>query len=254
MTASDRRSTEDGKPVALVTGGGTGLGLAISRQLVGLGYRLAISYSKSEGEASAAAKSLRETGTEVSLHRVDIRSGSQVDALIAAVYETHGRLDMVVNNAGMTRIIPFADMEAADEAVWDEIMDINLKGTYLVCRAAALRMGEAGGSILNVASTSGVTPSGSSIPYGISKAGIIHLTKALAVGLAPRVRVNAIAPSTMMTRWWEGNEETVDQFAKTNRFGRVIEVDDVARAAVMLATNESISGQTLVVDLANFFL
>lgn len=262
MTAAQRRenassseSREKQAPVALVTGGGAGLGLAISRELAKQGFRLAVGYSRSEAQASAGAESLRALGAEVSLHRANIALGQEVDALVDDVFDTHGRLDVVVNNAGITRFIPFPDLGSVDESVWDEIMDVNLKGTYLVCRAAALRMRETGGgAIVNVSSTAGVVPGGSCIPYAVSKAGILHLTKALSIALAPQIRVNAVAPNLMLTRWWEGREEEAEKYRKSMRFGRGHDVEDVAKAVVMLATNQSISGQTLVVDLANMFL
>lgn len=242
-------------PVALVTGGGTGLGLAISRQLAKEGFRLAVGYSRSEAQALAGAESLRLLGAEVSLHRANIAIGSETDALIDQVYDTHGSLDVVVNNAGITRFVPFPDIQAVDESVWDEIMDVNLKGTYLACRAAALRMRESGGgAIVNISSTAGVVPGGSSIPYAVSKAGILHLTKALSIALAPKIRVNAVAPNLMLTRWWESRENDAERYEKSMRFGRAHDVDDVAKAVVLLAMNQSISGQTLVVDLANMFL
>jgi 3-oxoacyl-[acyl-carrier protein] reductase len=242
-------------PVALVTGGGTGLGLEISRQLKDLGYRLAITYSKSEAEANEGAESLRATGAVVSVHKVDVKVGAEVDALIDAVYEKHDQLDLVVNNASATRWIAYPDLAAADEAAWDEVMDVNLKGTYLVSRAAALRMtAAAGGAILNISSTAGIAVGGSSIPYAVAKSGIVHLTKMLAVALAPKIRVNCVAPSFMPTRWWLAeHKEAFDRNVKNSRFGRAVAVEDTARAAVMLATNESISGQTLVVDLAGSF-
>ena len=242
-----------GSLVALVTGGGTGLGLEISRQLKDLGYRLAITYSRSGTEAAAGAESLRSAGATVSLHKVDISIGSQVDALIDAVYQSYDRLDLVVNNAGATRWIPYPDLASADEEAWDDVLDVNLKGTYLVSRAAALRMLPAGGgSMLNIASAAGISVGGSSIPYAVSKAGVVHLTKMLAVALAPKIRVNCIAPSMLQTRWWADHQEGAQNYVKNSRFGRSITVEDTARAVVMLATNESISGQTLVVDLAGF--
>ena len=241
-------------PVALVTGGGTGLGLEISRQMGDLGYRLAITYSRSEADATGAVESLRAKGVGASLHKADVRTGSQVSALIDQVYETHGRLDVVVNSAATTRWIAYSDLAACDEDAWDDVMDVNLKGLYLVCRAAAMRMLETGGgSILNVSSAGGIAPGGSSIPYAVSKAGVIHLTKMLAVALAPKIRVNCIAPSMMQTRWWADHQEGAQQYIKNSRFGRTITVEDTARAAVMLATNESMSGQTVVVDLAGYF-
>jgi NAD(P)-dependent dehydrogenase (short-subunit alcohol dehydrogenase family) len=151
--------------------------------------------------------------------------------------------------------VPFSDLKTVDEALWDSVMDVNLKGTYLVCRAAALRMREQdGGAIVNITSSAGVLPSGSSIPYSVSKAAVIHLTKALAIGLAPKIRVNTVAPSLMLTRWWDGHDASVKAWIDASRFKKPLDLEDVARATVFLATTESISGQTLLVDQANYFL
>jgi len=241
-----------GRRVALVTGGATGLGLEISRQLKDIGFELAVTYSKSETEAAEGVQSLKAAGAKVTLYKLDVRAGPQINDLIDAVYQNHSRLDLLVNNASVTRWIDHSDLASLDEEAWDEVMDVNLRGTYLMSRAAAIRMSAAGGgAIVNIASTAGLGVGGSSIAYAVAKSGVIHLTKMLAAALAPKIRVNCIAPSFMPTRWWLAeHREGFERNVKKSRFGRPVAVEDAARAAVMLATNESISGQTLVVDLA----
>lgn len=241
--------------VVLVTGGGTGLGQAISEHFLARGFRVAATYSRSEAEAKANVEKMRSAGGTVELLHADISIARDVEALVGGVYERFGRLDVVVNNASLTRFVPFQNIQGATEEVWDSIMDVNLKGTFMVSRAMALRMMEGdGGAIVNISSTAGVVPSGSSIAYAVSKAGIIHLTKAMSIALAPKVRVNCVAPALMQTRWWDGHDDAVNTWMRSARFQKAATVEDVAEAVGVLALNASISGQTLVIDQANMFL
>lgn len=240
--------------VALVTGGGTGIGFEISSRLAQRGARLAITYSQSRDEAEAAAEQLRALGTECLVRRTDVSRAQAADELVTAVVERFGRLDVVVNSAGTTRFVPFTDLAAITEQVWDDILDVNLKGAFFVSRAAGLWMRDrgAGGAIVNVASIAGLRPSGSSLPYSVSKAGLIHATRGLALALAPSVRVNAVAPGLVLTRWWTRRPaEEVERIVANTAFKRALDAGEVADAALLLITNESISGQTLAVDLAN---
>jgi len=107
------------------------------------------------------------------------------------------------------------------------------------------------GVIVNVASIAGIMPGGSSLPYAVSKAGVIHLTKALAIALAPKVRVNAVAPGLVLTRWWTGRGLDTEPVVQSTRFKRALDTGEVADAVLLMVRNSSISGQTLTVDLAN---
>ena len=240
--------------VALVTGGGAGMGLEISRRLAAAGSRLAISYAHSRKEAEDAARSL---GPRCTVHEADLRKPAESDSLIAAVISAHGRLDVLVNCVGATRFIPFENLDAVTEDVWDELLDVNLKAAFFVSRAAGLWMrshyepsGDPG-VIVHVSSTAAFATRGSSLPYNVAKAGVIQLTHILAQALAPSVRVNAVAPGTVATRWWDENPAGLARARDTSLFGRLATVDDVADATLHLITNQSMSGQTIVVDLAN---
>jgi 3-oxoacyl-[acyl-carrier protein] reductase len=234
--------------VALVAGGGAGMGLEISRRLADLGATLALSYATSQAEAESAASSLGGSAHQANLTRV-----ADADSLISSVVAQHGGLDVVVNCAGVTRFIQFEDLAAVTEDVWDDILDVNVKAAFFLSRAAGQWMRDhgQGGVIVHVASTAGLTVGGSSLPYSVAKSAAIHLTRTLAVALAPAVRVNCVAPGTVDTRWWDQNQPGLERARNGSRFKRLATAEDVADAAVLLVTNESLSGQTLAVDLAN---
>jgi 3-oxoacyl-[acyl-carrier protein] reductase len=240
--------------VALVTGGGAGMGLEISRRLAAAGANLAISYARSKREAQDLAGTLQ---TRCSVHHADLRHASEADALVQAVVREHGKLDILVNCAGATRFISFENLEAITEEVWDELLDVNLKAAFFVSRAAGTWMraqyqSEAEASVIvHVSSTAAFANRGSSLPYNVAKAGVIQLTRILAQALAPAVRVNAVAPGTTATRWWDENPAGLQRARDASLFGRLTTVDDVADATLHLITNTSMSGQTLVVDLGN---
>jgi 3-oxoacyl-[acyl-carrier protein] reductase len=236
--------------VALVTGGGAGMGLEISRRLAAGGADLAISYAHSAREAEEAARTF---GTRCSVHQADLRHPAEADALVQSVLNEHQRLDVLVNCAGATRFIPFENLQAVTEEVWDELLDVNLKAAFFLSRAAGAWMRDhtIGGVIVHVSSTAAFANRGSSLPYNVAKAGVIQLTRILAQALAPSVRVNALAPGTVATRWWDGNPAGLERARDSSLFHRLASTEDVADAALHLVTNESMSGQTIVVDLGN---
>jgi 3-oxoacyl-[acyl-carrier protein] reductase len=241
--------------VVLVTGGGTGIGYAVSERLAQLGANLAITYARSRSEAEGAADRLRAPGVRVLVDQMNLADVTAIEDTVDVVLTEFGRLDIVVNSAGTTEFVAFEDLEAVTEPIWDDIVDVNLKGAFFLARAASRWMrgqGE-GGAIVNVASTAGIRPGGSSLPYAVSKAGVIHLTRSLAHALAPTVRVNAVAPGMVLTRWWTSRNIDTEPIEQGLRFKRGLDPGEVADAVVMLARNEGISGQTLTVDLANVF-
>jgi 3-oxoacyl-[acyl-carrier protein] reductase len=239
--------------VALVTGGGTGMGREISRQLAERGAQLMLSYAHSETEAAQAKAELTKLGVTVEARQADVRKVEHCDALVQHVIDTFGRIDVLINCAGTTRFIPFPDLAGVTEDAWDEILDVNLKGAFFLARAAGMWMRSEGdsGVIVNIGSTAGLSTRGSSIPYAVSKAALVQLTRTLASALAPHVRVNSVAPNTVMTKWWDGHEEAANANVATFRFGKPITVQEVADTVLLLVTNEGMSGQTIVVDAAN---
>jgi 3-oxoacyl-[acyl-carrier protein] reductase len=161
-----------------------------------------------------------------------------------------GRLDVLVNNAGMTHFVPHNDLEAMSEDKWDRILAVNLKGPFFVCRAAIGLMREGGGgAIVNVASVAGLAGSGSSIAYAASKGGLVTMTKSLAKAFAPEIRVNAVCPGVIISRWLEGHEEMLEAALKITPLRRASTTDDVADAITFLACDAGMmTGQALVID------
>src|SRR5262245_6933137 len=193
---------------ALVTGGGTGVGRASVLQLAARGYDVAINYSRSQGEAEATAAAAREQGVRAITIACDVSADAQVRSMLDQCQREFGRLDVLVNNAAVTYFIPHADMEALTEDKWDRILSVNLKGPFFVCRAAVpLMRSGGGGAIVNVASVAGLAGSGSSIAYAASKGALITLTKSLARSLAPAIRVNAVCPGVILSRWLDEHRE-----------------------------------------------
>lgn len=230
----------------LVTGGGTGLGREIALQAARGGADVAVNYSRSQTEAEATVTALRALGARSTAVRGDV--AQEAEAVVAAAVAALGRLDVLVNNAGTTVFVPFPELERLDEAAWDRIFAVNVKAPFLCSRVAARHM-TAGGAILNVASAAGLRPTGSSLPYSVSKAALIHLTRGLAVALAPRIRVNAVAPGLLDTRWSAGHDP--EFIAGENRhalLGHIASLADTAAAAVALCLNDSVTGQVLPVD------
>jgi NAD(P)-dependent dehydrogenase (short-subunit alcohol dehydrogenase family) len=241
--------------VAIVTGGATGIGRAVCIRLARAGAAgIVVNYARSAEDAEAASKELRVFGADALPLKADVADESAVTAMVAATIEHFGRLDVLVNNAGTTHFIPHSDLAALTEDVWDEILGVNLKGTFYCCRAAAPELKKTRGVIVNVASIAAHRATGSSIAYGISKAGIVQLTRMLAGALAPDVRVNSVSPGLVSSRWFRkrfGDEAARAQeagFAAGIPLRAVATPDDVALAVMGFVENDMITGQDLIVD------
>jgi 3-oxoacyl-[acyl-carrier protein] reductase len=235
--------------VAIVTGGGTGLGRAISHELAGRGCHVAIVYSKSEQEANATAGEVRGMGVRAEPLRADVADGAAVRRMVAETLERFGRLDAVINDAGYTKPCPLSDLDGLDEEAWERTMAVNVKGPWMIAKAARSALAERQGAIVNISSIAGIWPAGSSLAYCVSKAALNHLTRCLAIALAPDVRVNCVAPGLFMTRWtgWM-SEETIQNVTNRTPLKRVMTLEDLARMTVELAANDSITGDVTVVD------
>ncbi|MBI3979331.1 MAG: SDR family NAD(P)-dependent oxidoreductase [Chloroflexi bacterium] len=236
--------------VALVTGGGTGLGRAICLALAQRGCHVAIDYLRSEADAMATARAATALGVRALPIRADVTNAKQVAAMVGDILATMGHLDILVNNAGTTIAVPMRDLAAVTEEAWDRVMAVNLKAALLCTQAVAPAMKrQAHGKVINISSNAGLRPGAASLPYSVSKAGLLMLTKCLAVGLAPEIQVNAIAPGLMLTRWWADAEPaTVERIAQTAATRRPTEPGEVAGGVLFLAQNDAITGQTLVID------
>jgi 3-oxoacyl-[acyl-carrier protein] reductase len=241
---------QNGK-AALVTGSAVGTGRATALELARRGYDVAVNYARSQPEAEATAGRIRELGRRAMCIRADVADDSAVRRMVAEVVEHFGRLDVLVNNAGTTSFIAHDDLEGVSEADWEKIISVNLKGPFYAVRAATPALRAAKGCVVNVSSVAGVAGTGSSIPYCASKAALNNMTVTLARALAPAVRVNAVAPGFIDTRWFQRLEqyEAIKQWATEKApLKRVCQPEDVALVIAQLVEAELITGQVLVID------
>jgi 3-oxoacyl-[acyl-carrier protein] reductase len=236
--------------VVLITGGGTGLGRVTALALAREGADLAIGYSRSESDAVASVKEAHGLGVRAMAVRADVADSAQVKAMVARVLDEYGRIDVLINNAGMTVFVPFDDLEGMKEEDWDRLMAVNVKGPFLCCKAVApIMKKQGGGRIINIGTISGIRPLGSSIGYATSKAALTHFSRCLAKGLAPTITVNVVAPGAMLTRWYPNiTEEQIQSTIEGSPLKRYAALEDVAAAILMVAKNDSMTGQVVVVD------
>lgn len=242
--------------VALVAGGTGVLGIAIARALARAGADVGITYLERRDAARETCGAVEGLGRRAFSVALDQTEAAAIPRAIEAVAGHFGRLDALVNNAAWNIAIPFPDLEALDAAVWDRLLSTNLRGPYLLCRAAAPHLKAGGaGRIVNIASVAGLNPGGSSIAYATSKAGLIHLTRCLAVALAPAVTVNCVAPGLMEgTRMTSRlRPETAEGARQRAALKRAASVEDVADQVVTFCRSDSVTGQVLNIDAGVFF-
>ena len=238
-------------PVALVTGASGDIGAAIAKILGNNGWHVIGTYVGAADAAAATVAAVIDTGGSAEAMQLDQRDPAAIDAIIAAIDENHGRLDVLINNAAWNIGIPFRRLEDLDADIWDRVLETNLRAPFLLARAAAdlLKAGD-GGHIVNISSAGGITPGSSSIAYSSSKAGLNHLTRCLAVAMSPEVAVNCIAPGLVEnTRMAQRLPDNVAQGARqTAVLGRVGQADDIANQTLTFVQSRSITGQIMVID------
>lgn len=240
---------------AVITGASRGVGRATALLLAKAGCSVLINYSHSKKEAESTAAEARALGANAACFQADVSSDSACRAIMAAAMKEFGRLDILVNNAATTEFIPHSELERFNDAHWDRIFAVNVKGAFFCARAASQHMlaGD-GGAIVNVTSVAGIVGSGSSIAYCASKAALINMTMSLARVLAPKIRVNSVAPGFIASQWTKEGlgpkyEPTKQAREKNSALGRVCEPDDVADVIVgLIAGSDMVTGQTIVVD------
>ena len=231
--------------VALITGSTSGIGAATARRLAHDGYTVALHSSRS---VAAGQQMAAELGGSASYHQADLADDASARTLVASVLDRHGRLDVLVNNAGLSIRIPHADLKAATPALWRQMLDVNLISPFVLVTEAEVALREAKGCVVNIGTHAGVRPKGSSIPYAASKAALHHVTKLLALALAPDIRVNAVAPGlvlTPMTASWPDMLETWNSRAPMRRPAKP---EDIADLVAALCANDYVTGEIVIAD------
>lgn len=243
--------------VAVVTGGNGGLGQRICHALAREGVDIAVMYAQSRDQAESVAGELK---SKYQINAVafacDITNGAAVEQLVGDVTNRFGRLDILINDAAYNKAIPFADLDNLTIDEWDKIIAVNLTGPMRLTKAVAPVMKARGqGRIVNIASVAGLHPVGSSIAYAVSKAGLIHLTRCMAVALAPEILVNCVAPGLI-----EGTRATanlrpdmIERSASGSLLKKPADKEDCADMVVAMCRTETMTGQTIVIDSGRIF-
>jgi 3-oxoacyl-[acyl-carrier protein] reductase len=243
------------RKVALVTGAGTGVGAATALMLAHKGYDLLVNYSRSTAEAEASAEACTAAGADALLMRGDVSQDADCRALAQAAVGRWGRIDALVNNAGISVFGEAARWDALDAEAFQRILGVNTLGTFQMIRACAEPLKEARGCIVNVSSVAGALGVGSSIPYIASKGAINAMTLHLARALAPEVRVNAVCPGFITSRWFvqgvgqQGFEAGLKHYEAGVPLQRACSPEDVAEAITWLVDGAStVTGELLLLD------
>ena len=243
--------------VAVVTGGNGGLGQRICRALAQEGAHVAVMYARSREQAEGVAGELTSRyQVKAQAFACDITESTAVDRLIGEVTQAFGRLDVLINDAAYNISIPFADLDNLTIEEWNKIMAVNLTGPMRLSKAVAPVMKAQGrGRIINIASVAGLSPTGSSIAYAVSKAGLIHLTRCMAVALAPETLVNCVAPGLLEGTRATANlrSEQIERSASGSLLKKAADKDDCADMVVAMCRTETMTGQTVVIDSGRIF-
>ena len=243
--------------VALVTGGNGGLGQRICHALAKEGVHVAVMYAQSREQAESVARTLTTSyQVNAAAFPCDITDAAAVEKLVRDVTARFGQLDILVNDAAYNKAIPFQDLDGLTQEVWDRIMAVNLTGPMRLTKAVAPVMKAQGhGRIVNIASVAGLGPTGSSIAYAVSKAGLIHLTRCMAVALAPETLVNCVAPGLLEGTRATANlrAEQVERSASGSLLKKAADKDDCADMVVTMCRTETMTGQTVVIDSGRMF-
>ena len=234
---------------ALVTGASRGIGAAIAKKLAARGFMVIINYGHSSAAAEEVKNQIEQAGGQAVLMQGDVSSGDDVDRMFKDIKKTWGRLDVLVNNAGINRDTLLVRMK---EDQWDAVLSTDLKSVFFTTKAAASLMRQRSGSIINIASVVGITGNAGQANYAAAKAGVIGFTKSAAKELAARgIRVNAIAPGFIETDMTDAIPEKIREgMLETIPLRRGGKAEDVANAVAFLASDDAgyITGQVLKVD------
>ena len=238
--------------VALVTGGNGGLGQRICHALAKEGVHIAVMYAQSRDARELPSRHQ----INAAAFGCDITDGAAVEDVVGAVTRRFGRLDILVNDAAYNKAIPFADLDSLTIEVWDKIIAVNLTGPMRLTKAVAPVMKAQGrGRIVNISSVAGLGPTGSSIAYAVSKAGLIHLTRCMAVALAPETLVNCVAPGLLEGTRATSNlrAEQIQNSAATSLLKKPADKNDCADMVVTMCRTDTMTGQTIAIDSGRYF-
>jgi 3-oxoacyl-[acyl-carrier protein] reductase len=225
------------------------MGRAIARLFAREGAAVMVNYRESQEAAEEVTREIEAAGGRVAAYQADVSRDPEARALMRAARERWGRLDILVNNAGWSTRIPHEQLEDLTDEIWDRTLNVNLRGVFYCIRAALPYLREqAGAAIVNIASAAAFHGAGSSIVYGAAKAGVVTMTKSLARALAPGIRVNALCPGLVETRFAGWPPEAFERGRQVTPLGRLVTVEEVAEAALFLAGATGITGEALILD------
>jgi NAD(P)-dependent dehydrogenase (short-subunit alcohol dehydrogenase family) len=235
--------------VALITGSTSGIGAATARRLARDGYTVAL-HSRSSADVG---KRMAGELAGASYHQADLADEQATRDLVASVLQRHGRLDVLVNNAGQSIRIPHANLKAATPAVWRRMLDVNLIAPFVLITEAepALRQSAEAGrpaAIVNIGTHAGVRPKGASIPYATAKAGLHHVTRLLALALGPAIRVNCVAPGLVETPMGANWPEATELWNTRSAMRRPAKPEDIADLVAALVANDYVTGEIVIAD------
>ncbi|MBO6541700.1 MAG: glucose 1-dehydrogenase [Alphaproteobacteria bacterium] len=243
--------------VAIVTGSAAGLGAATAKRLAAAGTKVAINYTKSEAEAKAVIAEIEADGGEAVLAQGDVSDDAACRKIVETVINKWGRVDILVNNAGTTEFANHSDLDALNADDFHRIYGVNVVGAYQMIRACTPHMKAQGaGSVVNISSIAGVTGIGSSVAYAASKGAMNTMTLSLARALAPEIRVNAVCPGFIGTRWFKDKfgenffQNMIAGQEESTPLKRAGTPEDIAATVVFFAGEGSdhITGETLITD------
>lgn len=243
------------RQAAIVTGSATGVGAATALGLARRGWDVLINYTKSEQEAREIESACRQAGADTLLLQGDVADDAACRAMAAAAVDRWKRLDGLVNNAGITTFAGSANWDALDAATFEKIMGVNVIGAFQMVRACAPHLKASEGAIVNVSSIAGALGIGSSVPYVASKGALNAMTLHLARVLAPDVRVNAVCPGLITTRWFkdgigeQGYEALKAAYERSTPLRRACTAEDVAEAVIwLLDAARTVTGELVLLD------
>lgn len=236
--------------VAVVTGAGTGMGRAIAELFAAEGARVIVNYSRSKDAAEEVVTAIRAAGGTATAVCADVSKKDSAKELMSAAATEYGRVDYLINNAGWSTRIPHTQFDDLSDEIWDRTFDTNLRGMFYCVRAAApLLKQQPGAAIVNIASVAAVMGQGSSMAYAASKGGMVTMTKSLARALAPDVRVNAVLPGFVRTRFADWPAAAFDGAEKITPLRKLATVEDVAQATFFFCAQAlGTTGETLFVE------